>query len=126
MKKCFCCINLRIGSMLTAAFNIMLGICIFFIDGTDYEDWFVIYPPATSAVICGAFLLYGAINYHKTATLLYLILSVISIALYGITSVLLFTLSHEVGASVGIVFLLIALMKCYFWICVFSFYQNLE
>ena len=114
------------GNIGIAGFNIILGISIFFINGSDYEDWLVIYPPATSAILCGAFLLYGAIDRQKTATLLYLVFSLIAIAFYAISAIMLFTLNHQIGASIGIIFLIIAAMKIYFWLCVFSFHKQLE
>ena len=114
------------GSLAIAGFNIMLGISIFFINGNDYEDWLVIYPPATSAVICGAFLLYGAFNHRKKLTLLYLVFSVLSIVFYAVAAIVLFTLSHRIGTSIGVVFLIIAAMKIYFWFCVFNFHKRLE
>ena len=114
------------GAIAIAGFNVMLGISILFMNGSDYEDWFILYSPATSAVISGAFLLYGAIFNQRTATLLYLIFSTVSIIFYGIAAIVLFTLSHQVGTTIGVIFLGVGLLKIYFWFCVYSFYNNLE
>ena len=114
------------GAIGIAGFNVMLGISILFMNGSDYEDWFILYSPATSAVISGVFLLYGSIFNQRTATLLYLIFSTISIIFYAIAAIVLFTLSHPVGMTIGFLFLIIGLLNVYFWLCVFSFYNILK
>ena len=104
----------------------MLAISLLFMNGSDYEDWYILYSPAIFAVISGAFLMYGAIFNHKTTTLLYLIFSAISIIFNGISAIILFTLSHQVGTTIAFIFLIVGLLKSYFWFCIFSFYRNLE
>ena len=125
-KKFCCCIQLRTGALAIAGFNLMLGISILFMNGSDYEDWYVLYIPASIAVICGAVLFYGAIFNKRFAILLHLIVSCISIIFYGIAAVALFTLSHQVGTTIACIFLVIGMLQCYFWFCIFSFYKFLE
>ena len=70
----------------------MLGISILFMNGSDYEDWYVLYTTTALAVICGTILFYGSIFKRRIATLVYLIISSMSTMFYGISAVVLLTL----------------------------------
>ena len=92
INKCCFCLELRTGAMVIAGLNMMLGISILFMIGSDYEDWYVLYTPAALAVICGTILFYGSIFKRRIATLVYLIISSMSTMFYGISAVVLLTL----------------------------------
>ena len=109
-----------------------------------------------SAVVgigAGVCLLVGAIQYHQTATLVYLVLDMIAIVLVGVAMAVIIIGGATVTASASghpdlqdnqgaqdvvqafsatfiaifaIVYGLIALFYIYFWVCVFSFYKGLK
>ena len=122
-ESVFCCIDLRKGAIGIAGFHIILGLAIFFMNGTDYRDCVVIYPAAIASVLCGGFLLYGSIYYHKPATITYLVSSAISIAFFVIAAIVLFTFHHQIDSFIGIIFVCTSVIETYFWFCVYSFFR---
>ena len=156
LKKCCCCVPLRVGCMVLAVIGLMgaVGVII-----NGYSNW--------SNVVYGIFnivpyaaLLLGAIQNNQTAILFYLVLEAIAVILgivFGVivvaaTSAILTTeldddcsqhtkFLHininsnsldcdEAKASViGILattFWITSLVNVYFWACVYSFYKELK
>lgn len=133
--------------MVIAILNILGGLSMF---GVTHLNWSVILGAITS-VAAGVGLLYGAIKYQQTPTIIYLIFSMISIVLCGITAIILFIGAGEAESAenklkdkgdvadakvikevgwimdvVGVVYIIAALLKLYFWLCVFSFLKELK
>ena len=109
-----------------AGADLLFGLSVFFLLGTDYEDCVIIYPPAIIAVLTGGFLLYGSLYRNKLATMLYLILSMILIVFFGIASVILFTRFQKIASIIGSIFLLFGLLRTYFWCLVYIFFRCLK
>ena len=112
--------------MVIAGLNMMLGISILFMNGSDYEDWYVLYTPAALAVICGTILFYGSIFKRRIATLVYLIISSMSTMFYGISAVVLLALSYQIATTIGVTFLIVGSLKFFFLFCILSFLKTLQ
>ena len=109
-----------------AGVDLLFGLSIFFLVGTDYEDCVIIYPPAIIAVLAGGLLFYGSLYYNKAATMVYLILSMMLIVFFGIASVILFTRFQKMATIIGSIFLFIGLLRTYFWCLVYIFFKSLK
>ena len=109
-----------------AGVDLLFGLSIFFLVGTDYEDCVIIYPPAIIAVLAGGLLFYGSLYYNKAATMVYLILSMMLIVFFGIASVILFTRFQKMATIIGSIFLFIGLLRTYFWCLVHIFFKSLK
>ena len=109
-----------------AGVDLLFGLSIFFLVGTDYEDCVIIYPPAIIAVLAGGLLFYGSLYYNKAATMVYLILSMMLIVFFGIASVILFTRFQKMATIIGSIFLFLGLLRTYFWCLVYIFFKSLK
>ena len=109
-----------------AGVDLLSGLSIFFLVGTDYEDCVIIYPPAIIAVLAGGLLFYGSLYYNKAATMVYLILSMMLIVFFGIASVILFTRFQKMATIIGSIFLFLGLLRTYFWCLVYIFFKSLK
>jgi len=137
VQKCCCCVDLRTGAIVMAVLEIIGGLGMFGL-GSEWE--YIL--NALVAIGTGVCLLFGAIKYDQTATLVYLILQMISIVLICVISALLFIAANaSVSESSGLVpidaalwpFNAVAFVCCivasiyiYFWVCAFSFYKGLK
>ena len=125
-EPCSGCCDPRIPRMGIAGVDLLSGLSIFFLVGTDYEDCVIIYPPAIIAVLAGGLLFYGSLYYNKAATMVYLILSMMLIVFLGIASVILFTRFQKMATIIGSIFLFIGLLRTYFWCLVHIFFKSLK
>ena len=152
-KKCCCCLDLRLGSILWAVLTIVVN-CGFF--GTKpnlcnfvfcFEAFYVLVAGSTIGIVGSLCLLIGAIMSNKLSTILisiYLIFDGIRMILYiafggwsfdiygkcmgdqvGVVAALLGgnCILVLVGAIFGMVY---ALVSIYFWLCTFSFLQKIR
>ena len=84
--KCCCCVDLRSGAIVIAIFEILLGLTHF----RNIED--NIWASVIGAIVdstAGACLLFGAIKYNQTTTIVYLVFFMIGIILYVIFAIML-------------------------------------
>ena len=125
-EPCCGCCDPRIPRMGIAGVDLLFGLSIFFLVGTDYEDCVIIYPPAIIALLAGGLLLYGSLYYNKAATMVYLILSMMLIVFFGIASVILFTRFQKMATIIGSIFLFLGLLRNYFWCLVYIFFNSLK
>ena len=125
-EPCCGCCDPRILRMGIAGVDLLFGLSIFFLVGTDYEDCVIIYPPAIIAVLAGGLLFYGSLYYNKAATMVYLILSMMLIVFFGIASVILFTRFQKMATIIGSIFLFLGLLRTYFWCLVYIFFKSLK
>ena len=141
LKKCCCCVDLRTGAIVMAILEIIGGLGMFAGDEVAIGG-------AVVTVGAGLCLLFGAIKYHKLATLVYLVLQMIAIVLSGVAMIMVIVAatavtatvsgsshvhSNEVGAAGGVLlgvmasfYGIFASLNIYFWVCVFSFYKGLK
>ena len=149
VNKCCCCVDLRTGAIVIAILQLIGGAGCF---GMGASEWQNILNGVVG-LLAGVCLLVGAINYHQTATLVYLVLDMIAIVLVGVAMAVIIIGGATVTASASgypdlqdnqgaqdvvtafgaifitifaIVYGLIALFYIYFWVCVFSFYKGLK
>ncbi len=138
LNKCCCCVDLRTGVMIIAVLDIIGGFALL---GKPPIDWDTIITCIT-VVIAGACLLFGAIKYNWTATLVNLVFSAIGIVFWIIIVVMLFVAvgvqsskqmaGHQKNAFwtasiiTGVLLIAVVFVKIYFWVCVYSFYRNLK
>ena len=142
LNKCCCCVDLRTGAMIIAVLYIIGG---FGLLGKPPITWDTILTCIT-CVISGACLLFGAIKYNWTATLVNLVFSAVGIASWIIVTVMLLLVAfglvsgqqmpnHQKNAFwtgsisafiTGVLLIAVVFVKMYFWICVYSFYRNLK
>ena len=130
LTKCCFCIDLRVGAIIIALLEMVAAIgCIIV---SSPFPWYVIMFEVCG-LIAGGCLLVGAISYHKIATTINLVLTTMSMVFYVIAGIVLFVVttgSHDpIGRSfnyVGALFIILALINIYFWLCVFSFLRGLK
>merc|ERR1712141_553159 len=80
VNKCCCCVDLRTGAIVISILQLLGGAGCF---GMGASEW----PNILNGVVgllAGLCLLFGAIKYHQTATLVYLVLDMIAIILAGV------------------------------------------
>ena len=134
LDKCCCCVELRVGTIVIAILQIIGGLG----NLGAGQGWNNIIG-MIMGVAAGACLLYGAIAYNPTATLVNLIFSMIGIVFCVIIAIIAFASiaaipkhNPNAGASTGVAigagvsFLIVAAVEVYFWICVYSFYKALK
>ena len=129
LNKCCCCIDLRVGAMTIAILEIILGLLVF--EGNKFWDDWDGKLLAITTVASGTSLLFGAINYDQTTTILNLILSMIGIVLWFIGAIIMLVVTTMVGMRTavtvtGVFFLVTTLGNLYFWICVYSFLGRMK
>ena len=114
LTKCCCCLDLRIGTIIIAILELLIGIPYFVLailksiaihpvatsdawndnEQLQSSDAFIIaltafnYLKSAVALIIGLCLLFGSIYYNKKATLIYLVLRLIGIVVSGIEFIL--------------------------------------
>ena len=127
-----CCLDLRSGAIIIAVLEIFGGTCTI---ATD-TYWYSCVLTAASWV-SGGLLLWGAIRYHRIATLLSLISLMITIVFYAITAILLCVHCSDVDKNgdpdcekefitAGVFFFAGGFVNIYFWLCVFTFYEGIR
>ena len=148
VKKCCCCVDLRTGAIVMAILQLISGAGTFGM-GAEWQNIL----SGLVAIVAGVCLLFGAIKYHQMATLVYLVLDMISIVLVGVAMIVFATAGTvatvtvsdhpdlqgnedlqgvvQVGGAIAIVlvmipFGIIAFFYIYFWVCAFSFYKGLK
>ena len=151
LSKCCCCISLRTGSIILSIIGILggIGTLIYY-----YGYWVYIVDAGVYLVAYGA-LLFGALKRNPTSVLVNLVLTGIGVVVGMILGIfaLLVTPSFipetsdncarmedqldkmsltcdqykmiKIGSTVSI-FLIASALNVYFWICNFSFYQELN
>ena len=128
LKKCCCCVNLRIGAIIIAIVEIGGGIGTCFSKNGRIE---LNYVSGVICIIAGLCLLFGSIKYHQGATLAYLVVHMLAIVLMAICMFVF------IGFASGLVptwmiLLVVTLLSTqiglciYFWSCIFSFYKGLK
>ena len=140
--------DLRVGVMVIAIINIIEGLLTIGIATGLTMRWGISIHFAAPVFVLlemsGAWLLYGALEYHQTATIIHLIFSMVSVVSYGILAIFSFVLSsfvcervpyHTVQCQkvqwagpvvVGVFALIAALVQLYFWACAFTFLKKLK
>ena len=133
LNKCCFCVDLRTGAMIIAVLEILGG---FSVLGQSYMARYIV--TCITLVVSGSCLLFGAIKYNWTATLVNLVFSAIGIVLCIIVTVMLFVAVGTVGMSGQnnaywttsiiqcVTWIACVFVKIYFWVCVYSFYKNLK
>ena len=137
LNKCCCCVDLRTGAMIIAVLEIIGGFALL---GKSPIAWDTIVTCITF-VISGACLLFGAIKYNWTATLVNMVFSAVGITLWIIVAVMFFVAAGVGSGQVssqqknaywtasiitGVILIAVVFVKIYFWVCVYSFYRNLK
>lgn len=146
--KCCCCIDLRVGAIIIAILDILGGL------GNFSGSW-PNYLIGVASVAAGVCLLFGAIKYNQIATIIHLVLAMLSFVLYVVGAILAIVLGGVAASSttstidglntgqtdlnnavtgvavgvtvvVAVLLIIIALIMLYFWFCVFSFYKGLK
>ena len=133
-NKCCCCVELRAGTIVIAILQIIQGV-----GGLGAGQGWSNIIGMIVAVAAGVCLLYGAIAYNPTATLVNLIFSMIGIVFCLIISIMAFSVIAAIprdhpqadaatGGAIGtgVLFLIVAIVEIYLWICVYSFYKALK
>ena len=133
-NKCCCCLDLRVGSIVIAVLQILQGL-------GSFSEGTASIVSGIACIAAGALLLYGAIKYHQTAVLVYLIIGMIGIVLVVIKAIMSFIAIGTIPATCrstacsnaqstltiyGIAFLVGAALDVYFWLCVYSFHKGLK
>ena len=143
-NRCCCCVDLRVGCIILAIWGILSSSCSFATSATelDVPAIKVTYAYSAIGIIACASLLFGAISYNPTATLVYLVLQLPKMILNGVAVILWFIVSgdesqitiddkvvkikdHEI-IGIAIYVMVIFLPSIYFWLCVNSFYRKLK
>ena len=137
LSKCCGCVDLRTGAMIIAILEIIGG---FSILGKSPILW----DNVVTCIMCvasGACLLFGAIKYNWTATLVNLVFSAIGIALWIVVLIMFFVAVGVTGGQVsgyqaegfatwsiitGVLLVAVIILQIYFWVCVYSFYRQLK
>ena len=137
LKKCCCCVDLRTGAIIIAILGILGAL------GNMGEgfSWVAIISTIVGLVAHGC-LLFGAIKYHRVATLINLIISMLGIILMFIIAIIalvsIFRLPSgcsenlnchavETGLAVTVgMYIPGGILAIYLWMCVYSFYQELK
>ena len=144
-NKCCCCVDLRTGCIVIAVLG-FIGSLSSFQHGIV---WGVV--GLVASIVAHGCLLYGAIKYHKVTTLVYLVMEMLFIIFYVVLAVLTIVVLSGGGVascldnwdgvsddgtgcavfvSIAIVVMLVYValigLSIYWWVCVFSFYQDLK
>ena len=130
LSKCCCCVPLRAGCLVLGILGILNGIAAFFQGG---EEWANITIGIFYLVAYGA-LVFGAITYNGIAVMVNLVCTAIIIILQIIAVIIVsasigWVNDSDVQAVLGIaimLYILEAVLNAYFWICSYSFYQELK
>ena len=80
VNKCCCCVDLRTGAIVIAILQLIGGAGCFGMGASEWQN----IMNGVVGLLAGVCLLVGAINYHQTATLVYLVLDMIAIVLVGV------------------------------------------
>ena len=86
LTKCCCCVDLRTGAMVMAILQVLAGLGSF---GGQASAGPGIVVNGVLALVAGLCLLYGAIKYEPTATLVYLVFQMLSIITVTIVAIVL-------------------------------------
>ena len=134
VKKCCCCVDLRVGAITFAILEVAIAITAFyFVKGANYPGMMI--ASALVGLAAGLCLLFGSIQYNATATAVYLVLQMISIVFFGIQIILSVVTSGMLnrrkqpifGNAIFVGFLVLAFtLSIYFWVCIFSLYRGLR
>ena len=147
LTKCCCCIPLRTGSIVLSVLGLMGGVGMML---RDFSDWSNVVSGILT-ILAYATLMYGCLKNHPTAVLVYLVLDALAIifsifiAILSIAAVTfmfpyiadecakaMYTTEecdNLKAATIGFaasLYVGIAILNSYFWICVFSFYKELK
>ena len=148
LSKCCCCVDLRTGSIIIAVLGVLASISNW---GSGWVVGVVTIVVGVPANLC---LLHGAIKYNRTTTLIWLVMEVLFIIVNIVWFCLIIVAlcSKEVSVcwdnwdepvvyggkitacSVTVAFLVSMLvvivigtgLSIYFWVCVYSFFQDLK
>ena len=139
LDKCCGCVDLRTGAIVIAILQILGA----FGQIGESRDWNNIIGMLLG-IGAGACLLFGAIQYNPTATLINLIFTIIGIVILIIGGILVLTVAsvavstatesrEEVDGAiagavvvVAVLFIGFAALEIYFCVCVYSFYIGLK
>ena len=135
LKECCGCVDLRTGATWIAILQfigVVLNGVIVYLCGLAWGCANLL--NGVVGLVSAVCLMYGAMKYHKKATLVYLILqiSVVTIFGYGIIVMAIFPLGFDIQVSpictdTVISFdVIFALVDIYFMVCVLSFYKGLK
>ena len=136
LRKCCFCFEHRSGAIVIAILQI-IGALAGFVDDSVLPKWHLVINCCTG-LICGIYLIYGAIKYNTVAILVSLIFTVIVLCFLILGSILSFmatdfysqkNLRHQYlyfGIALGVALMILALLEIYFWLCIFSFYGELK
>ena len=97
LTKCCCCVDLRIGAMVMAILQV-LGVLGSF--GSRGIGGLAMFVSGGLALVAGLCLLYGAIKYEPTATLVYLVWQMLSIIMVTIAAIFLVFVTTNVTDAV--------------------------
>ena len=147
LTKCCCCVPLRTGSIVLSVLGLIGGVGMML---RDFSDWSNVVSGILT-ILAYATLMYGCLKNHPTAVLVYLVLDAFSIilaifiAIFCIAAVTFMfpqitdecaqarytteqcdSLKAATIVSVASLFVGIAILNAYFWVCVFSFYKELK
>ena len=110
LKKCCCCIDLRLGCKIIAILGFIADAAMLAAIGSAGYNKYVLIPGNVIGMLGCICLLYGAFTSHKTAVALYLIADAIKIVLlfvFGIWGIVIASISGlaVVGIVVGVIFI---------------------
>ena len=147
IKKCCCCVPLRSGSIVLSVLGLMGGVGMML---RGFSDWSNVVSGILH-ILAYATLMYGCLKNHPTAVLVYLVLDALSIIVTIVIAILCIAAvpfmfpdladtcvqlkytteecdvfkEYAPGFAASI-FVGIAILNTYFWVCVFSFYKELK
>ena len=147
LTKCCCCVPLRSGSIVLSVLGLMGGVGMML---RGFSDWSNVVSGILH-ILAYATLMYGCLKNHPTAVLVYLVLDALSIIFMIFIGILCIAAvpfmfpdlpdacvqlkytteqcDNLKAATIGFaasLFVGIAILNTYFWVCVFSFYKELK
>ena len=147
LAKCCCCVPLRTGSIVLSVLGLMGGVGMML---RGLSDWSNVVSGILT-ILAYAILMYGCLKNHPTAVLVYLVLDALAIILMIFIAILSIAaatfmfpdlpdqceqLNYTTEqcdnlkiAAIGFaasLFVGIAILYTYFWVCVYSFYKELK
>ena len=134
LDKCCCCLDLRIGAILIAIFQIISSL----VTCVSLVTWNTV----VIAILCvasGKCLLFGVIRPHQTATMVSLVLSMAGVLFYVVAvimSIIVITSIdpqnpnfYEIASkdiAYGVSMISFAILNSYFCFCIYSFLGELK
>ena len=134
VKKCCCCIELRVGAIIIAVLQIV-GAIGYIAKYHQAGDWAPILS-SICGILAGVALLLGAIKYWQCATIVNLVYGMLSIVCYVIAAIMFVMMPtmysyHDAQIAVpfyiaGAIYIIVAGINLLFWIYVFSFLKGMK